>query len=452
MNAAHRRTPETRRLTPLFLVLTFLAAPAAAAEPDWPEIERSAVALLQQYIRIESIDPPANTAEAASFMKRILDDAGVASRLYPSGPNGQTNLVARLPGRDRSKKPLLLLNHLDVVPVDRKAWKFDPFAAVIQNGEIWGRGTMDMKGIGIEQVMALVTLKKSGITPARDIVMLCTADEENEGTYGIRWMIEKHFEEINAEYVLDEGGFGTRSILAPDKLVFGIEVGEKQTLWLRVRARGTAAHGSQPIPDNANVTLLNALEKALALPPAKPHPVIAEMVRMIGEPLAANRYTAAIQTNTISLTTLTSGVGSPVKANVIPSTAEATLDCRLLPGVNAAEFISGIKARINDPRVAVEVINQPEDPGPSGSRTPLFEAIRRAVLKTHPEAVVTPMLVPHGTDSNKLRVKGAIAYGFTPMVLDLSTAGSMHSDQEHIPIAEFQKAIRIFYDLLAGEF
>ena len=452
MNAAHRRTPETRRLTPLFLVLTFLAAPAAAAEPDWPEIERSAVALLQQYIRIESIDPPANTAEAANFMKRILDDAGVASRLYPSGPNGQTNLVARLPGRDRSKKPLLLLNHLDVVPVDRKAWKFDPFAAVIQNGEIWGRGTMDMKGIGIEQVMALVTLKKSGITPARDIVMLCTADEENEGTYGIRWMIEKHFEEINAEYVLDEGGFGTRSILAPDKLVFGIEVGEKQTLWLRVRARGTAAHGSQPIPDNANVTLLNALEKALALPPAKPHPVIAEMVRMIGEPLAANKYTAAIQTNTISLTTLTSGVGSPVKANVIPSTAEATLDCRLLPGVNAAEFISGIKARINDPRVAVEVINQPEDPGPSGSHTPLFEAIRRAVLKTHPEAVVTPMLVPHGTDSNKLRVKGAIAYGFTPMVLDLSTAGSMHSDQEHIPIAEFQKGIRIFYDLLAGEF
>ena len=159
-------------------------------------------------------------------------------------------------GRDHSKKPLLLLNHLDVVPVDRKAWKFDPFAAVIQNGEIWGRGTMDMKGIGIQQMMALVTLKKSGITPARDIVMLSTADEENNGTYGIRWMIDNHFSDIDAEYVLDEGGFGTRDILAAGKLVFGIEVGEKQTLWLRVRASGTAAHGSQPIPDNANVTLL----------------------------------------------------------------------------------------------------------------------------------------------------------------------------------------------------
>jgi len=428
------------------------ASVAVAAEPDWNAINNSAVDLLQQYIRIESIDPPANTAEAANFIKRILEENGIAAQLYPSGPNGQTNLVARLAGRDHSKKPLLLMNHLDVVPVDRKAWKVDPFAAVIQNGEIWGRGTMDMKGIGMEQVMAFVTLKKSGITPSRDIVMLCTADEENNGTYGVRWMIENHFPEIDAEYVLDEGGFGTRSILAEGKLVFGIAVGEKQTLWLRVRARGTAAHGSQPIPDNANVTLLNALGRAMELDPARPHPVVAEMMHTIGAPLAANKYTAAIQANTVSLTTLTSGVGSPVKVNVIPSTAEATLDCRLLPGVNAAEFISGMKARVNDPRVSIEEINRPEDPGASPSRTPLFEAVRRAILKSHPDAVVTPMLVPHGTDSNKLREKGLIAYGLTPMVLDLSTAGSMHSDQEHIPVAEFQKGIRIFYEVLTAEF
>lgn len=430
------------------LAFVFLAAALLpAAEPDWEKIDQTAVNLLQAYVRIPSIDPPANTAEAAAFVKGLLDEAGIATQLYTSGPNGQTNLLARLPGRDRSKKPLLLLNHLDVVPVDRKAWQLDPFAAVIQNGEIWGRGTMDMKGIGIEQMMALVTLKKSGILPARDIVILSTADEENNGTYGIRWMIDHHFADINAEYVLDEGGFGTRDILAPGKLVFGVEVGEKQTLWLRVKAHGTAAHGSQPIPDNANITLLTALQKALALPPAKPHPVVAEMIRTIG-PLAENRYTAAIQGNTISLTTLTSGVGSPVKVNVIPSLAEATLDCRLLPGVNAPEFVSEIKARMNDPRVTIEVINEPDDPGASPNRTPLFEAIGRAIRKVHPDAVVTPMLVPHGTDSNKLRMKGLIAYGLTPMVLDLSTAGSMHSDREHIPIAEFQKGIRIFYEVL----
>jgi len=435
-----------------FAVLFLLAAVAPAAEPDWDEIERRALDLLQQYVRIQSIDPPADTAEAAGFVKRLLEENGIPAQLYPSGPHGQTNLVARVAGRDRSKKPLLLMNHLDVVPVDRQAWTLDPFAAVIQNGELWGRGTMDRKGIGMEQMIALVTLRRSGITPSRDIVMLCTADEENNGRYGIRWMIDNHFSDIDAEYVLDEGGFGTRSILAAGKLVFGIEVGEKQTLWLKVRARGTAAHGSQPIPDNANVTLLTALQKAMALPPAKPHPVVAEMIRTIGEPLAHNKYTSAIQANTVSLTTLTSGVGSPVKVNVIPSTAEATLDCRLLPGVNAAEFVSEMKARINDSRVSVEVISAPEDPGASPSRTPLFEAMRRAIVKTHPDAIVTPMLVPHGTDSNKLRVKGVIAYGFTPMVLNLATAGSMHSDQEHIPIAEFQRGIRIFFEVLREDF
>jgi acetylornithine deacetylase/succinyl-diaminopimelate desuccinylase-like protein len=443
--------PKPSRSCVALLVLFLIATVAGAADPDWNQIDRSALDLLQQYIRIESINPPANTAEAANFVKRILDENGIPARLYPSGPNGQTNLVARIPGRDRSKKPLLLMNHFDVVPVDRKAWKVDPFAAVIQNGEIWGRGSMDMKGIAIEQLMAFVTLKKAGITPARDLVMLCTADEETNGTQGIRWMIENHFSDIDAEYVLDEGGFGTSEILAPGKLVFGISVGEKQSLWLRVRARGTAAHGSQPIPDNANITLLTALQKAMVLGPAKPHPVVEEMKHNIG-PLAENKYTAAIQANTVSLTTLTSGVGSPVKVNVIPSTAEATLDCRLLPGVNAPEFISGMKARINDPRVSIEVINQPEDPGASNSRTPLFDALRRAILKAHPDAIVTPMLVPHGTDSNKLRQKGVIAYGFTPMVLDLSTAGSMHSDQEHIPVAQFQKGIRIFYDVLTAEF
>jgi acetylornithine deacetylase/succinyl-diaminopimelate desuccinylase-like protein len=436
------------RLIPLFLAL---AASALASEPDWTGLGNEALEFLQSYVRIESVNPPTNTAAAAAHVKRLLEDEGFSVKLYTSGPNGQTNLLVRMQGRDRSRKPLLLLNHLDVVPVDRSAWRVDPFGALIRDGVIWGRGTMDMKGIATEQIFALIALKRSGITPSRDIVMLSTADEESNGALGIHWMIDNHFAEINSEYVLDEGGFGTRDILSKGKLVFGIAVGEKQTAWARVRARGTAAHGSQPIPDNANVTLIRALEKAIALPPAKPHPVIVEMVRNIG-PLASNKYTAAIQSNTASLTTLTAGVGSPPRANVIPSVSEATIDCRLQPGVNAAEFLSEMKARINDPRVSVEWINKPEDPGVSESRTPLFDAIRRAILSQHPEAVVTPMLVPHGTDSVKLRAKGVKAYGLTPMVLDLSMAGSMHSDQERIPVAEFQRGIRIFYEVLKSDF
>jgi acetylornithine deacetylase/succinyl-diaminopimelate desuccinylase-like protein len=309
-----------------------------------------------------------------------------------------------------------------------------------------------MKGIGVQQIMALAALKDAGIVPSRDIVLLSTCDEETNGTLGIRWMIDHHFGDIDAEFVLDEGGFGTREILAAGKLVFGVAVGEKQTLWLRLHAKGTAAHGSQPIADNANVTLINALHKALAVPPGKQNPVVEEMIRNVGGPLVRNKYTDAIQANTISLTTLAAGVGNPPKVNVIPSASEATLDCRLLPGVNSAEFISEIKARMNDPRVSVELISTPEDPGTSSSRTTLFDAIRNAIRKNHPDAIVTPMLVPHGTDSVKLRMKGLIAYGLTPMVLDLSTAGSMHSDTEHIPVAEFRTGLHIYYDLLSSDF
>ena len=335
------------------------------------------------------------------------------------------------------------------MPVDATAWKVDPFAALIRDGIIWGRGTLDMKGIGVQQLMSLITLHNSGITPTRDIIMLSTADEEMGGKYGIQWMIAKHFPEIESEYVFDEGGMGTRDALAPNKLVFGISVGDKIVLWLRVRARGTAGHGSQPIPDNANMTLLAAIQKALAMPEGgKQNPVVEEMKRAIGEPMVANKFTGAIQRNTISLTTLTSGVGSPPKSNVIPSTAEATLDCRLLPGTNAEEFISEMKARINDPRVTVEIISSAPDVKMSPSNTPLFATMRQVILKYHPGAVVTPMLVPFGTDSAFLQQRGVIAYGFTPMVLDAATAATMHSDSERIPIEEFKTGLHIFYDVL----
>ncbi len=138
-----------------------LLAPALYAAPDWSLIDKAALDLLQKYIRIQSVNPPADTREAAALVKSVLEGAGIAVRLYSSGPNGQTNLVARLPGRDRTKKPLLLLNHFDVVPVDRAAWKMDPFAGLIQDGQIWGRGTLDMKGIGVEHMMALVALNDS---------------------------------------------------------------------------------------------------------------------------------------------------------------------------------------------------------------------------------------------------------------------------------------------------
>ena len=436
-----------------YLIALAAAASLIAAEPDWSRIEKHALELLQQYIRIQSVNPPANTAATANFIKAELERNGLTPKLYASGPAGQTNLVVRVEGRDASKKPLLLLNHMDVVPVDAKAWDLDPFGGIVRDGYIWGRGALDMKGIGIQQLTALIVLHSLGIQPTRDIVMLSTADEESGGQLGIQWMIANHYADIDAEYVLDEGGMGSRDALAANKLVFGISVGDKVVLWVRLRAKGTAGHGSQPIPDNANMILLHAIERALDLPQnTKPNAVVEQMKRNIGAPFAANKFTSAIQRNTISLTTLAAGVGSPPKVNVIPSTSEATLDCRLLPGVNADEFLSEIKARINDPRVTVERIYNAPDPGMSRSDTPLFTAMRQAIVKANPGTVVTPMLVPFGTDSAFLQKRGVIAYGFTPMVLDAATAATMHSDRERIPVAEFLKGIHIFYDVLASDF
>ena len=431
------------------LAILVLSSVAFAAEPDWPQIEKHALELLQQYVRIASVNPPADTRAAAELFQKELAKNGLSPRLYPNGPDGQTNLVVRLKGRDASKKPLLLLNHFDVVPVDAKAWNIDPFGAIIREGYIWGRGTLDMKGIGIQQLTAMLALHAAGISPARDIVMLSTCDEESGGERGIQWMISNHYGEIDSEYVLDEGGMGTREVLAPGKLVYGISVGDKIVFWLRLKAKGTAGHGSQPIPDNANLILLHAIEKAMALPEnSKPNPVVEEMKKRIGVPLSQNKFTSAIQRNTVSLTTLQAGL----KVNVIPSSSEATLDCRLLPGVNAEEFLSEMKARINDPRVTIEIINAAPDVGMSPSNTPLFAAMRAAILKREPGALVTPMLVPFGTDSAYLQKRGVIAYGFTPMILDAATAATMHSDRERLPVAEFLKGIHIFYDVLASEF
>ena len=435
----------------LFLLL---CAPAFAAEPDWSAVEKHALDLLQKYVRIPTIDPPANTAQAAAMIKAEFEAAGFTPKVYTSGPDGQTNLVVRLPGRDRTKKPLLLLNHFDVVPVDAKAWgAIDPFGAEIKDGVIWGRGTLDMKGVAVEQMTALIEMKKAGIVPPRDIVMLSSADEEAGGRLGIQWMLKNHLEDIDPEYVLDEGGAGSTDLFAPGKLIFGVAVGEKQMFWLKLRAQGTAGHGSQPIADNANMILLDAIRKAMEMPAGdKQNAVVTLMTQAAGGTFADNKFTHAIQGNTMSLTTLQSGVGTPVKPNVIPSIAEATLDCRLLPGVNADEFESGIKARINDRRVTIERLSDPVDAGISNFETPLFAAIRKAVVKAHPDAVVTPMLAPYGTDSVHLRKRGATAYGFIPMTLDAATVATMHSDRERIPVSEFLRGIHIYFDVLRSDY
>jgi acetylornithine deacetylase/succinyl-diaminopimelate desuccinylase-like protein len=249
--------------------------------------------------------------------------------------------------------------------------------------------------------------------------------------------------------VIDEGGFGSRDMFTPGKLVFGISVAEKRIMWLRLRAEGVAGHGSQPHDKNPNEHLMAALSRLFAQPtPPAPFPVVDIMKQRIGAPLTENKFNNAIQKSTISLTSLRSGVGDPPRANVIPSVAEATIDCRVLPGISKEDWLASIEERLADPTVKIEIISAGDDPIVSTQDSPLYRALETAVKRQHPDAIVTPMTVPYGTDGNSYRPKGVKAYGFFPGIVPAASILSMHGDAEFIPVDALGPAIQILFEAL----
>jgi acetylornithine deacetylase/succinyl-diaminopimelate desuccinylase-like protein len=430
------------------LVLTVGLAPRSSSgqEVDWSRTAEAAVRALQEYVRIDTSNPPGRTTAAADFLTRLLEAEGVAVTRYESAP-GKAIVLARLKGAGQGK-PILLLHHMDVVPADPSRWKSDPFSGALEDGHVWGRGSVDMKSLGIAHVFTLLTLKRQGVPLARDVVLMAVPDEEIGGELGAGWMIERHYAELDPEYVLDEGGFGSRHLFAEGKLVYGISVAEKKMLWLRVTAEGVAGHGSQPHDKNPNDRLVKALSRLLADPmPGAPVAVL-DTLRQRAGPLARNKYTNAIQNSTLSLTTLRSGVGDPPKVNVIPSIAQATLDCRLLPGVGREAWLAEVRRRLADPELKIEVVYESEDPTVTTQDTPLYRALAAAISRRDPDAVVAPILVPYGTDSNKFRPRGVKSYGFMPAIYTAEIATSMHGDAERFPAGEMGKAIRVLYEAL----
>ncbi len=428
------------------MALILSTAPAPAV--DWDKVGEEALAYLQQYIKINTSNPPGDVIEAARFLRKILESNGIAVEWYEPLPGRKANLVARL-GGSGAGKPVLLLHHMDVVPADPSRWQLDPFGGIIKDGYIWGRGAMDMKGLGIIHLMTMLTLKREKVPLSRQVIFMAVADEEIGGGLGAQYMVEHHYDKLDPEYVFDEGGFGSRDVLAKDRLVYGISVAEKRVQWLRLIAEGEAGHGSQPLEPNANNILVRALARAIGFnEPPQSNPVLEEMRRKLGS-LAENKFTNAIQHNTVSLTTLRAGVGAPPKVNVIPSRSEATLDCRLLPGQPVAGFLDKLRSLIADDRIKIETIYSSVAPPGSPFDTALFKVIERVIARHDPDAVTVPMLIPYGTDSNLFRTKGAKSYGFTPVVVSLRDVSSMHSDEERMPVEGFKRGIRMFYDIIS---
>jgi acetylornithine deacetylase/succinyl-diaminopimelate desuccinylase-like protein len=429
------------------VAILLLGSQALSAEIDWKKTADEAGETLSRYIRFDTTVPPGDVTEAAAFLEGILEREGLEVERYEAAP-GKITIVARLkPTGAPAAKPILLLHHMDVVPADASRWDVDPFGGVVKDGHIWGRGAMDMKGTGTLHLYAFLTLARQKIPLDREIILMAVPDEEIGGAEGARFMIEKHYDKLDPEYVLDEGGFGTREIYVDGRLVFGISVAEKQIVWIEATAEGVAGHGSQPNDQNPNDKLVRALDRFFAEPfPAASNPVLGALRTELGT-LAMNKFTNAIQNTTVSLTSLRSGVGDPPKMNVIPSVAKATLDSRLLPGTDAAEFLSEVKARLGED-IQVKVAYQSDESIVTPHDTELFQALAGALRRHHPDAVVVPTPIPYGTDSNAFRHRGAKSYGLLPVVLSSSIVSSMHSDAERIPVAGLESGIRIFYEAL----
>jgi acetylornithine deacetylase/succinyl-diaminopimelate desuccinylase-like protein len=332
--------------------------PQAIAPEAWESIRDDAVATLSRYVQFDTTNPPGAELTAARWLADQLRVRGITDDVAVHEPVPDRGLViARIPGSE-PLRPLLLNHHIDVVAADPAAWTHPPFSGAVADGFVWGRGTLDTKNLGVIFMLALESLLKAGARFRRPIVFTAVPDEETGGEHGMRWLVENHAAELDPEWVWDEGGSGFQDMFGPG-LLFGLSVAEKQIQHLKLIATGKPGHASMPHADNANVTLLQALDR-LERHPRSLHitPITAAMFRALaptqGFPaswllkhvdnplvlrLLAGRLQSdpalnAILRDTVSLTVLRAGY----KVNVIPEQAEAEIDCRLLPDTDAAEF------------------------------------------------------------------------------------------------------------------
>jgi acetylornithine deacetylase/succinyl-diaminopimelate desuccinylase-like protein len=427
-----------------------------APDINWDSYVDEAIDVLCRFLQVDTSNPPGNERLACDFLGEILDREGIPYELYDAG-NDRVSLRAVLKG-DGSKRPFMLLNHTDVVPVQREFWEEEPFSGLIKDGHIWGRGTLDMKGLGVAQLMTFLTLKRSGVPLARDVVFFAQADEEAGSEFGMRFIEREHPETLDAEYVINEGGGGTTEVFGVERSVYSIAVSEKGPLWLRLVAEGRPGHGSMPHDDNALDRLVRAMyrvqewKRELTV-----SPVLTEYFGRLskagiykGEATVAALKKAAekdprvlaLLSNTISATTATSGI----KHNVIPARAEATLDIRLLPGVKPEEFEAELAAVIDDPKVNIERVHVGwSDTNPFD--TELFRVMEDVIHDSVEDAVVVPGMTVGFTDSSVLRNRGMISYGFSGGLTTPEVARGVHGHNERVSIESFRLNCQMVWEV-----
>lgn len=440
--------------------------------PNTAAVDAETLQHFQALLRLDTSNPPGNEIIAVDYLKQVLDKAGIQNQIFASDPK-RPNLVARLEGNGR-KRPILVMGHTDVVTVDPKKWTHPPFAAVREGGYVYGRGAVDDKDNLVASLMLMLMLKRGNVALDRDVIFLAESGEEGTPQVGAQFMIDKHFDAIDAEFCLAEGG----GVVRTGGRVVRANVGttEKEPRAVELVARGPAGHGSVPQQNNAVALLTSAVSRVVAwTPPLRVNETTGSYFRTLATMVApdiAQRYRDVLSPD--------SKVSSPAAAwllanepqhwsmlhtslvptileggyryNVIPSEAKGTIDVRLHPDENQETFLDDIRRVINDARVEVRWARDRYRPaGASGLNTEAFTVIGEQ-MKKHYAVAVLPTMSTGASDMAQIRSKGIQCYGIGPALdtEDGPKGFGAHSDQERILEAELHRFVRFQYDVVVA--
>jgi acetylornithine deacetylase/succinyl-diaminopimelate desuccinylase-like protein len=400
-----------------------------------------------------------------AFFAEIFEKEEIAYKTYEPSP-GRGSISAVIPGTGE-KGAVILLNHIDVVPARADEWRVDPFGGEIKDGFIYGRGALDMKGQGILELLAFLELKRKGLTPCRDLIFLAVADEEAGGINGVQYILNNFGQEFQADLVINEGGFGLSNVL-PDRPLLMIATAEKGVCRVKLTRSGPPGHGSAPHGENALEKLVQALSRLMEKEnPVIITPLIAEYFKQLapawdfltpyvqdGNPetlieiltqkgMLEIPQMAAMLKNTISLNLMHAGN----KVNVIPSSAEAELDIRLLPGADPDSVIADIKKHLADEDIKVESARTSRA-SESSMDIEDFSIIKSVHLEHFPDALAVASLLFGASDSRFFREKGIPCYGVCPMLINLEDLSKVHGIDERISEENMIRGTAIFIDIV----
>lgn len=449
---------------------TSALGPLRAQSTDRARFEAETVEHFRALVQRDTSSPPGNEIRAVEYLRQVLDREGIPYQVFAKDPQ-RPNLVVRLKGTGK-KRPVLVMGHTDVVTVDPAKWTFPPFGAQQEGGYVYGRGTVDDKDNLVAGLMLVLSLKRAGTPLDRDVIFLAESGEEGAPDVGAQFMIDEHFDAIDSEFCLAEGG----GIERQGGVAVQANVGttEKEPRPIELIARGPSGHGSVPIKTNALAHLATAVDRIVAwTPPLRITETTGTYFRKlatIAPPARARRYRDILSPDTKTSkaadewlaehepdhwamlhTSLTPTIISGgFRYNVIPSEAKVTLDVRLHPAENQATFLDQVRTVLKDPSIEVRWARDRYRPaGESPLTTEAFAAIE-AHVKAHYNVPVLPTMGTGATDKAQIRSKGVACYGVGPAVdkEDGPKGFGAHSDQERILESELLRFVRFLRDVV----